>query len=366
MNKKSRTNLRIPGPTPLPVEVLSATSRQMINHRGHEYEQMQKRITENLAYFFQTENDIFLLTSSGMGGLEAAVSNFFSPGDQLIFFTCGEFGNRWAEIAIRFGATVDHVKIPVGKSVDKDTVYQTLEKHDNVAGVFFTHNETSTGVLNGISELAPLVKTHRSKPLLLVDSISALGAVNLPMDDLGIDVLVTASQKAWMAPPGIAMISISPYAWERHATAKMPHYYFDISLYKEFAEKFQTPATPAVTTLFGLDTSLEMMKKEGREKIFQRHIQIMNHLRSGIKKLGLTLFVDDEDASPTVTSITLPENVDGKRWVDLLREKYNIELAGGMGETKGKIIRVAHMGYVSEKDIDGVLDALKKSFVEIK
>lgn len=363
MNKP--LNLRIPGPTPLPPEVLKAISAQMINHRGHKYEEIQARVVEGLKYFFQTKNDIFLLTSSGMGGLEAAIANFFSPGDTIVSFTCGEFGNRWAEVARRYSANLIQVKFPSGEAVSKDEVYRILEETQEIAGVLFTHNETATGVKNKIEEFAPLVKSHKSKPLLLIDSISALGAVNLPMDSLGVDVLVSASQKAWMAPPGLAFIAVSPYAWQKHISAKMPRYYFDISMYKEFAEKNQTPATPAVSILFGLDASLTMMKKEGRENIFKRHIELMLYLRSQIKKLGLELFVKIDDASPTVTSIEVPDGVDALNWLKLLREKYNCVLAGGMGDTKGKIIRIAHMGWVSKNDLDEVVTALRKSLSQI-
>lgn len=360
------SNLRIPGPTPIPSEVLKVLSRQMINHRGHTYEEMQKRIIENLQHFFQTKNDIFLLTSSGMGGLEAGVTNFFSPGDVIFSFTTGEFGQRWAEVARRFGASVIEVRSPLGRPVDPEKVAELLAKEKDVKGVFVTHNETAVGVLNPVAEIAKLVKKHPAKPLLLVDSISALGAVDLPMDKIGIDVLVSASQKAWMAPPGISMIAVSESAWERHKTARMPRYYFDLSMFKEFLLKNQTPATPAVTTIYGLDVSLSLMKKEGKENIFKRHLKLRDQLRAGIKKMGLSLFVADENASPTVTSINIPEGIDGKKWLEILREKYKVVLAGGMGSTKGKIIRVAHMGYITKKDIDEVLAALKKSLVEVR
>ncbi len=365
INTKTQINLRIPGPTPLPPQVLEATSQQMISHRGHKYEEIQKRIVENLHYFFQTKNDIFLLTSSGMGGLEAAISNFFSPGDKIVSFTCGEFGNRWAEVAGRFQAEVFHIKIPLGTAVTPELVSKTINKITNIKGVLVTLNETATGVLNPISEIAKVVKSHPDKPLLLIDGISALGAVDLPMDKIGIDVLVTASQKAWMAPPGIAMISVSNKAWNFHKTAKMPHYYFDLSMYKEFSEKNQTPATPAVSVLFALDTSLQLMRKQGKEKIFQKHINLMKILRSGVSKLGLDLFVADDCASPTVTSIKVPVGIEAKNWMDILKDKYNTVLAGGMGETKGKIIRVAHMGFVNKKDIEKVISALKKSLQDM-
>lgn len=361
MKTKRLTNLRIPGPTPLPPDILEAISAQMINHRGHAYEEMQARVIENLKYFFQTKNEIFLLTSSGMGGLEAAIANFFSPGAKIFSFTCGEFGTRWAEVARRYGAEVEEIKIPPGQFVSKDEVYGILEAQEKVDGVLLTHNETSTGVLNPIKELAPLIKTHKSNPLLLVDSISALGAVDLPMDELGIDVLVSASQKAWMSPPGMSMIAVSDNAWNRHISAKMPRYYFDLSMYRDFARKNQTPATPAVSVLYGLDTALLKMRKEGREKIFKRHLELAKILRDGIRKIGLELFVDDICASPTVTSIKVPELMDASGWLSNLRESYGVVLAGGMGPTKGKIIRVAHMGWVTRKDIEEVLGALKKS-----
>lgn len=366
MGSASSINLRIPGPTPLSPHVLAALSRQMINHRGHAYEEIQARTVENLKYFFQTKNEIYLLTASGMGGLEAAIVNVFSPGDRIVALTIGEFGNRWAELARRFGADLLQIKFPPGQSVNAGEISRVLGSEKKIAGVLITHNETASGVLNNVKILAPLIKSHRSKPLLLVDSISALGAADLPMDKLKIDVLVTASQKAWMAPPGLAMISLSPQAWERQKTALMPRYYFDLSMYKEFAAKNQTPATPAVGTLFGLDSALIRMKREGRENIYRRHLTLMRYFRQEVENLGLTLFAKESDASPTVTSITLPDGIDGKRWLDILREKYQTVLAGGMGETKGKIIRVAHMGYVSKQDLEKVVNALKQSLSDVK
>ncbi|KKS97560.1 MAG: class V aminotransferase [Candidatus Gottesmanbacteria bacterium GW2011_GWA2_43_14] len=359
--KGKTPNLRIPGPTPLSPDVIKASSRQMISHRGREYEEMQKRVTGNLLYFFQTKNDLFLLTSSGMGGLEAAVVNFFSPSDKLIFFTVGEFGNRWAEIAKRYQAKLIRVKFPAGKSCEKEEVIRVLSENKDAAGVFITHNETSSGVLNDVEAISPLVRQHPNKPLFLVDSISSMGAVNLPVDDWGIDVAVSASQKAWMSPPGLSFISVSARAWERYGKALMPKYYFDLNMYRDFAAKNQTPATPAVGVLFGLDCALENMRKTGREKIFKKHLQMRDYLRAELRKIGLQLFVSDSEASPTVTSIVIPRDIDYHRWLEFLREKYNVILAGGMGETKGRIIRVAHMGMVEKENLNEVVDALEKS-----
>lgn len=361
-----KLNLRIPGPTPLPPPVLMAISQQMINHRGVQYEEMQKRIMKNLQYFFQTKNEISLLTSSGMGGLEASIVNFFSRGERALFLTCGEFGNRWAEIGRRYRLEILQEGIQAGDGFKARNVEAILEKTGNVKAVFITLNETSSGVFNKAAEISSIISKQKHKPLFLVDAISALGAVDLPMDILGIDVLVTASQKAWMAPPGIAMIAVSKKAWERSSSSDLPKYYFDLKMYREYNQKNQTPATPAVATLFGLDCALQLMMKEGKEKIFRRHLLLRDYLRSEIRKLGLKLFVDDDFASPTVTSIKLPDGVDGHTWISILRDKYNVVIAGGMGETKGKIIRVAHMGYVNKSDLERVIDSLKRSLKELQ
>jgi len=359
------TNLRIPGPTPLPPKILSSLAKQLISHRGKSYERIHQEVVNNLQYFFQTKNPIYLLTASGTAGLETAVVNFFSPGDVVVFFTCGEFGNSWAEIGRRFGLRVTQIKFPDGTGVKKEIVKKTLLKIKKITGVFITHNETSTGVLNNLFEIAPIIKNLSSKPMLLVDSVSALGGVNLPMDKLKIDVLITASQKAWMSSPGMTMIAVSPFAWEKHQESTFPRYYFDLSLYEKFAQKNQTPATPAVSVLFSLQTALNFMRKEGKEKIFKKHIKLKDYFRKEIKKLGLKLLVSDAEASPTVTSLFPPDGVDEKVWRDLLREKYQLIIAGGMGELKGKIVRVAHMGFITKSDIDQVLFAFKKSLKQI-
>lgn len=358
-------NLRIPGPTPLPPQVLSSLSQQVISHRGKSYEKIHKEIVTNLQYFFQTKNPIYLLTASGTAGLETAVVNFFSPGDSVIFFTCGEFGNRWAEIGKRYGLNINQVKFPEGTAVKKEIVQQTLQKIKKLAAVFITHNETGTGVLNDLFAIAPIIKSHPDKPLLLVDSVSALGGVNLPMDNLKIDVLITASQKAWMSSPGISMIAVSEEAKEKQKNSKIPRYYFDLALYEKFNQKNQTPATPAVSVLFSLKTALEIMRQQGREKIFKKHLELRDYFRGQIKKIGLKLVVTDKEASPTVTSIWPPEGVDEASWRKLLREKYDLVIAGGMGELKGRVVRVAHMGFVTKSDLDQVITAFQKSLKEV-
>lgn len=357
--KSSSLNLRIPGPTPMPPEVLEAISHQTISHRGHTYEELQHRVIENLKVFFQTKNDIYLLTCSGTGGFEFSVSNFFSPGDKILSFTCGEFGKRWADCARAFHANVIETPFEIGTAVDPYIFEKVLSEHPDAKGVFVTHNETAVGVLNPVERLADSVKLHPNHPLFCVDAISSLGGVNLPMDTLGIDVLFTGSQKAWMAPAGLCIVSVSSRAWDFYSSSKNPKYYFDISSYKKFNEKNQTPATPAISALFGLDASLKLMIQTGKEKIFSHHLHIRDHTRKKLKENGFNLFVEDNFASPTLTSIKLPFGNDGSIWIKEMKEKYSVVVAGGMGEAKGKIIRIAHMGYaVTKEEINEAIEAL--------
>ncbi len=359
--KKADYNLRIPGPTPLPDAVREAVSGQMISHRGKAYEEIHSRVVENVKYFLQTKNDVFLLTSSGMGGLEAAIVNFFSPQDEILSLTCGEFGSRWADVARAFGLNVTEEKFAPGTAVDPARTKELLAKHPKIKGVLITLNETSTGVLNPIAELSRLIKAHPNKPLILIDGISGLGGVDLAVDQLGIDVAVSATQKAWMSPPGLALICVSSAAWEKHATATLPRYYFDLTQFKEFGLKNQTPATPAVGTLYGLDAALQLMKSEGREKIFARHLRLRDYTLKNVKALGFKLMADAAHASPTVTSFWVPEGRDGKAWLTEIKEKYKIILTGGMGELKEKIVRIAHMGFTTKADLDPVFKALKET-----
>lgn len=355
------SNLRIAGPTPLPPPVLKAGSKQMINHRGSVYEAIQSRVVKNLQHFFQTNNHLYILTSSGTGALEASITNFFSRGETIISLSVGVFGDRWADIGLAYGAKVIKIPSVFGKSIDWAKFISILKKNPKTKGVLVTHNETSTGVLNDVGKVSKILKLNAPEALLLVDGISSLGGVDLPMDKLGIDTLASASQKAWMAPPGLSFIAVSNRAWKRVQKSDMPRYYFDLRMAEEFALKNQTPATPAVGILQSLDISLELMKKEGRREIFKRHIEQMKYFRSGVGKLGLQLLVSDMNASPTVTSIVVPSSIDAKNWLSLLNTKYGVVLSGGMGQLKGKIIRVAHMGYCSKADLDGVLNALDKS-----
>ncbi|MFC2032267.1 pyridoxal-phosphate-dependent aminotransferase family protein [Chloroflexota bacterium] len=350
-------NLRIPGPTPLPSEVLQALSRQMINHRGTEFQQLLNDITAKLKQLFQTKNDLFLLTCSGTGGLETAIVNILSPGDKVLSVSNGVFGDRFAAIAKQFGAEVIPLKFEWGKAVDVDTVRQALQSEPEIKAVLATHNETSTGVTNDLASISSIVKEFEK--LLLVDAISSMGSLNLPVDDWHLDVTVTGSQKGWMVPPGLAMVSVSQEAWQAHAQATMPRFYWDFTRAKSYLERGQTPWTPTVSIVFALSVSLDMMLKEGLPNIIARHARMGKATRNGVKSLGLSLFAEESHASNTVTAIAGPDGLDIKKMLKILREAHQIILAGGQQSLDGKIFRIGHLGWVTENDIKVVMSALK-------
>jgi aspartate aminotransferase-like enzyme len=349
--------LRIPGPTPLPDEILKTLSRQMINHRGAEFGQMLSEITAKLKQLFQTKNDVFLLTASGTGGLEAAIVNTLSPGDKVLAVSSGVFGERFAKIAQTFGAEVVPLQFEWGKAAEADAIRQALHAQPKIKAVLVTHNETSTGVTNDLAQVSATVKEFDK--LLLVDAISSLGSIDLPVDDWHCDVTVTASQKGWMAPPGLAMISVSPEAWQAHSQARMPRFYWDFSQAKSYLEKGQTPWTPAIPIIFTLAVSLEMMLKEGLANIIARHERVGKKARAGVKSLGLSLFADESHASNTVTAVAASGGLDIKKMLKTLREEYQVVLSGGQQKLDGKIFRIGHLGLVTEDDIEAVIAALK-------
>ena len=349
--------LRIPGPTPCPKEVLQAMSRQMINHRGPQFTQLLNDATAKLKELFQTKADVFLLTGSGTGGLEAAIVNTLSPGDKVLSVSIGVFGERFASIAQQFGAEVVPLKFEWGKAADADAVSQALKKEPKIKAVLVTHNETSTGVTNDLKAISSVVKQFDK--LLLVDAISSLGSINLPVDDWHCDVVVTASQKGWMVPPALAMVSVSPEAWQAHAKAKMPRFYWDFTKAKNYLEKGETPWTPAVSVVFGFAVALDMMLKEGLSNIFARHARVAQVARDGVKSLGLSLFADEKYASNTVTAVAASNGLDPKKMNKILREEHQVILSGGQQKLDGKIFRIGHLGWVNEDDVKAVISALK-------
>lgn len=350
--------LRVPGPTPVPEEVLQAGATPMFNHRGKEFAALIQRVTASLKELFGTSNDLFLLTGSGTGALEATVVNTLSPGDKVLAVSIGEFGDRFTEIAHTFGADLVRLKYEPGNAADPDDIRRALQTNPGVSAVMITHNETSTGVTNDIEAVGKVVR--EAGLLFLVDSVSGIGSLPYPVDQWGGDVVSTASQKGWMSPPGIAMVSVSKKAWEAHAAAKMPRAYWDFGAARSYLEKYQTPWTPALSVLNAMDKGIEMIKEEGLANVHARHARVGSIIREGVKDLGLGLLVKDERfASNTVTAIMVPEGIKANELLAGIRNDFDIELATGQGHLAGKIFRVGHLGWVTEKDAHEIVGAIR-------
>ncbi|HZS75610.1 MAG TPA: alanine--glyoxylate aminotransferase family protein [Ktedonobacteraceae bacterium] len=357
-------NLRIPGPTPVPAEILKEMARPMINHRGPEFAAILRRVTTRLQYFFQTASSVLTFPASGTGGMESAIANLFSPGDHVIAISIGNFGNRFAKIAEMFGLQVTRIEFPWGEAATPEIVEERLKTAAPYKGVLMTHNETSTGVTNDVQTLTALVRKHNPDALVLVDAVSSLGCVPLEMDPWDIDVVFTGSQKGWMTPPGLMMIAAGPRAWEASKTAKLPRFYFDWELSRKNLEKWQHPTTPPVSLFYALDLALERMLEEGREAIFERHAQSGEYVRWRAKDMGLQLLADHPYASNTVTAIQIPEGVNAKALLKVLREEDHVVLGGGQGPLEGKIVRVGHLGSFEEADLVEAMDALERRLRE--
>ncbi len=356
--------LRIPGPTPCPPSSLQAMGQQMMNHRGAEFAEMIRSITERLKLVFQTKGDVFLLTSSGTGGMEAAIVNTLSPGDKVLSVSNGFFSERFADIAIAYGAEVVTLGFEWGRPIDAGKVDRTLRDNPDIKAVLVTHNETSTGMTNDLQAISTTVKSFDK--LLLVDAISSLGCIDLPIDDWHCDVVVTGSQKGWMVPPGLAMVSVSEEAWRAHAVAKMPRCYWDFALAKDCLQKGQTPWTPAVSCCYALDKTLDLMLDEGLESIFTRHSRVGRLTREGVKSSGLSLFSDENYASDTVTAVNVPDKVNASKLIRLLQDEYDVVIAGGQERLSGRILRIGHLGSVSEDDMRSVLEAISKALPRVR
>jgi aspartate aminotransferase-like enzyme len=350
------TNLRIPGPTPVPPQVLRAMCRPMINHRGPEFKALLEELLAGLGPVFGTAGDVLIFPASSTGGMEAAIVNTLSPGDRVLAVSIGYFGDRFARIAADFGADVTPLAVPWGQAVSPAAVAQRLEADPTIRAVLVTHNETSTGATNDVEAIARVVT--RSPALLIVDAVSSLAALPLPMDAWGVDVVVAGSQKALMVPPGLALVAVGPRAWQAHRTARLPRHYWDFTAAATSQRKGQNPYTPALSLYYALAEALKMIRAEGLEAVYARHRRLGAFMRDGVRALGLELFADPASASDTVTSIRVPPGVDGKQVLRALREEHGVVMAGGQGPLDGKILRVGHLGWVHESDLAATLKAL--------
>ncbi|MEA2668768.1 MAG: hypothetical protein QOJ33_1702 [Chloroflexota bacterium] len=355
------SQLRIPGPTPVPDRVNRAMAAPMINHRGPEFKALLPELEAGLKWAFQTENDMLIFPASGTGGLESAVANLVSPGERVLAVTIGAFGDRFADLAEAFGAQVTRYAPPWGEAADPQDLDDILGKEAEVATVLITHNETSTGVTNRLEALAEVVM--RRQRLLVVDGVSSIGSINLPVDRWGVDVAITASQKGWMLPPGVTMLSVSKAAWQRQSKARAPHFYFDWERAQKLQAKGMTFTTPAMSILFGLRESLRMMREEGLSAIFERHLRIAAGFRAAGRALGLRLLAADPDtASPTVTALYFPDALTGEKSEAVLKTWRDMGLVVGEGQGKlaGKIFRIGHLGAVHEEDVVVTVEVLER------
>ena len=354
--------LMTPGPTPAPPEVLAAIAQPVIHHRGPDFKQLYAECLERLRQVFRTESEVLLFGGSGTGTMESAVANLCSPGDPVLVVSAGHFGERWAAIAKTYGADVDHLRYDWGEIPSAEDTAARLRERE-AAAVFFTHSETSTGVVSDPQPFAAVAR--EAGAISVIDAISSLGAVPLETDAWGLDVVASGAQKALMTPPGIALASVSAAAWERSTTATSPRYYFDWERTRKGQATLDAPVTPPVSLVAGLNVALGILLDEGLEPAFERHVRLGRACREGLKAMGLELFSPDDDSSAVVTAARAPEGVDANELVLLLRDRHGVTLAPGQGELKGKIFRIGHIGYFDVFDITTALAAVELALVEL-
>lgn len=358
--------LMIPGPTPLPDAVREALARPAMAHRGAEFKKVLERVFPKLQWVFQTKQDVFLYSASATGAIEAALMNTLNPGDKVVSLINGVFSERWADIAEGFGAEVQRITVPHGEANTVESLETILQQDTKkeIKAVTVAHSETSTGVLNPIREMVETTQRHGA--LFMVDAVTSLTTVPFEFDGWGIDLAVSGSQKGFMIPPGISFLAVSERAWEAFRNCRRPGYYFNFKRTKKAQDEFTTPYTPATPQIVALDVALKMMEAESLEGMIARHRRLQTMVRAGVEALGLTVLVPDEaQASVAVTAILCPEGLTVSQIRSGLKERYGIVVADGQKDLKGKIFRIGHLGYVSEREVlmtlaalENVLDAL--------
>jgi aspartate aminotransferase-like enzyme len=334
----------------------------IIHHRTPQFQAVLKEATEGLKYVFQSKNDVFILASSGTGAMEAAVANLLSAGDTALTIQGGKFGERWTELCQAYCINAEIIDVEWGKAVVPDAIKNKLKASPKIKAVFTTLCETSTGVANDIEAIGKVVKD--TDAVLVVDAISGLGAIDLNTDAWCCDVVVSGSQKGLMLPPGLGFISVSPKAWKAVESSKCPKYYFDLREAKKALDKTDTPFTPAITLVIALNEALKMIKDDGLQNIFLRHKKMAQATRQAVKALGLELFAPTA-SSDVVTAVKVPEGIDGEKLVKTMRDTYGVTIAGGQSELKGKVFRIAHMGFIEEFDIIVGISCLEKVLAQM-
>jgi len=355
-----------PGPTPISEEVLLEHARPLMHHRSPEFSKIFIEVTEKLKKLFKTKNDVFILTSSGTGAMEAAVTNFFSTGDKVLVASVGNFGERFKKISGRFNLEVISLDYEWGDSANPEDIKKALVDNPDIKGVMVQFSETSTGAINDIKAIGNIVKNYPA--ILIVDAISGLGASDLRTDEWNLDVVAGGSQKALSAPTGVAFISISDKAWKLNEKSNLPRFYFDLAAAKNYSQKTppQTPWTPGISIIVAMNRAIDMLFEEGLEKVFERHRILALATQKAVEKMGLQLLVKDESKRGfSVTSIIVPDGIDAKELTKTMRVKYGVTIAGGQGKLSGKIIRIGHLGYFGMFDSIIVISALEMTLKEL-
>jgi len=355
-----KTYLLTPGPTPIPETVSAVFSRPIVHHRTPAFEAVLQDVRQGLKYLYQTKQDVLVLTATGTGAMDASVCNLFNRGEKVITLNAGKFGARWTKIAKAYELTPVEIAVAPGETIDAKELERTIRENPDAKAVLFQASETSTGVIMPTQEICKLARA--ANMLSVCDAITACGVFELPMDDWGIDVLITGSQKALMIPPGLAMIALSDRAWAVNENARLPRFYFDLARERKSLSKNQTAWTPAISLLQGLQESLRLIKEEGLHNVFKRHDLLARATRSAVLALGLELLAS-KAPSNAVTAVKVPpsllKNGDGKALTKLMRDKYGVTIVGGQDELEGKIIRLSHIGYCDRFDIITGISALE-------
>ncbi|MGB9005885.1 MAG: alanine--glyoxylate aminotransferase family protein [Candidatus Aminicenantales bacterium] len=350
-----------PGPTPLPDDVLSVAAEPIIHHRTPEFSALFMEVSEGLKYVFATKEEVYIFTSSGTGAMEGAVVNTLSPGDKIITINGGKFGERWSNIGKAYGLQVKEIVLEWGRDFTKEQLEAELKANPEVKAVFSSLSETSSGAIFDIKGYAEVVA--KTPAILVVDGISGLGTMPCPMDEWKVDVIVSGSQKSFMIPPGLAYLAFSQKAWKMAETSKLPKFYFDIKKAKKNLADKTTPWTPAISLIVQQKKALERIKAMGLENLFEHHRILAEATRAGVKALGLELMA--KKPGNILTAVKVPAGLDGKALVKTMQGKYMAYIAGGQDPYKGKIFRIAHLGYMGGFDIITALSALEMTLTDL-
>jgi aspartate aminotransferase-like enzyme len=354
--------LMTPGPTPVPPQVLAAMALPIVHHRSPDFRPTYRQVLDRLKEVYKTQGEVLLYTASGTAGLESVVANLTSPGDRVVAVSAGYFGERWSDIARAYGCEVEHIAYEWGETPSADDLAARLAELGDASVVLVTQSETSTGVVCDVRAFAAAAK--EAGALIAVDAISSLGAVPCETDEWGLDSVVSGSQKALMSPPGLMAVSVSDAAWKRREGATAPRFYLDWERTRVAQESLDAAFTPAVSIVVGLNVALGLILERGLDTAFDEHVRLGRACREGVKAMGLELFSPDDDSSAVVTTVRIPDGIDGSQLLLDLRDRFGITLAPGQGPLKGKVFRVGHLGYYDVFDITTALAGIELALAE--